>query len=150
MSISVILMAAGLASARPHVIASQTFDPNTDRATSVELIERPQGITDADFAQKLIDASGLRPWNGQPINFPASPGGMGVRAVESGAGPEVHVYFVSSDSRTSGRVCRITRKYGGMAGWPRAQDWCASKFGLPPRKWEPPIKTVNVPIRAPK
>ena len=31
--------------------------------------------------------------------------------------------------------------------WKKAQDWCASRFGLPPLKRVPPIETVNAPVK---
>lgn len=144
----IIMLAAGACQFAYRVVDTRGFDTSSDRATVVELIERPSGIGDEGFARTLIEASGLRPWNGKIIEFPASPGHMGVKAVHSGTGPEVTIYFPSSDSRKVGRVCRIGRKDGGMTdAWKKAQDWCASRFGLPPLKRVPPIETVNAPVK---
>lgn len=131
-----------------RVISSQTFDAHTERRTTAELLERPAGLTDEAFAKAFIEASGLQPWNGELIEFPAAPGRMGGKAVISRSGPEMTFYFLSSDSGTSGRVCRLTRSRGGMTtAWTSAQDWCAARFGLPPLKRPPFVRTVNEPIR---
>jgi hypothetical protein len=148
LGVSAFLISTATANSLPRILRFESYAVRTDQATIAELIERPRGIADETFAQCLIDASGLRPWNGKLIRFPAVRGWMGTVAVVSGAGPEVTVYFVDSDSHRAGRVCRITRKYGGMTkAWTSAQDWCAAAFGLRKVKREPPIKDVNVPIK---
>jgi hypothetical protein len=150
MSIGAVLIATIVAQSTPHVIGSQGYEMDRDQATIAELIERPRGLTNEEFAEKLIDASGLRPWNGKHMSFPAAPGRMGGKAITSRSGPEVTVYFVPSDVRTVGRVCRISRKRGGMTdAFVKAQDWCASSLGLPtPLKRESPVRTVKERIQA--
>lgn len=147
MTVIALLIAAAVLQPAPHIVASRTSAPDVDGDVTVaELVERPRGQTDEAFAQLLIDASGLHPWNGEPESFPAEVDQMGAKAVHTSKGAEVTVYYVSSDSRSLGRVCRISRKRGGMTpAWQQAQDWCASSFGLPPRKWVPVVRSTNGP-----
>jgi hypothetical protein len=141
-----IVVAAATSQPAIRVSSARRFGTDNDQSTIAEVVERPAGITDEGFARSLIKASGLRPWNGKLTESPASAGHMGVKAVHSGSGPEVTVYFVAGDSSKVGRVCRISRKRGGMTeAWTSAQDWCASIFGLPRLKREPPIRTANAP-----
>ena len=147
MIIIALLIAANVLQPAARIVASRTSTPDMDgNVTVAELVERPRGLTDEAFAQHLIDASGLRHWDGEPMSFPAGVDHMGAKAVHASRGPEVTVYYFPSDSRIVGRVCRISRKRGGMTpAWQQAQDWCASSFGLPPRKWMPIVGTTNGP-----
>ena len=148
MIFGLIMLTAGASQPAYRVIDTRGFGASSSQTTVAELVERPSGINDERFAQKLIELSGLRPWTGKLTEFPASPSRLGVKAVHSYAGPEVTVYFLSSDSRKVGRVCRISRRNGGLTiAWTSAQDWCAAKFGLPPMKRVSPINTVNAPIQ---
>lgn len=147
MIMSSLLLAAGIVQLAPNVVRSQGFDLDGHTATTAELVERPAGTSDEAFARHLIALSGLRPWNGQLYEFPASPGHMGAKSVVSGAGPEVTVYFLPSDTRKPGKVCRISRKNGGMTDASMsAQDWCVASFGLPPLRRVPPVQAVDEPI----
>lgn len=147
MIISALLIAAAALQPAPRIVASRTSAPDVDGDVTVaELVERPRGQTDEAFAQLLIDASGLHPWNGEPMSFPAGLDHMGAKAVVSSRGAEVTVYYFPSDSRKVGRVCRISRKRGGMTtAWQQARDWCASSLGLPPLKRVPMVRASNSP-----
>lgn len=142
MIISALLIAAVALQPAARVVASRTSPPDMDGDVTVtELVERPRGMTDEAFAQQLIDASGLRNWDGKPLSFPAGPDSMGGKAVLA-RGAQVTVYYFPSASRKVGRVCRISRPRGGMTtAWQQAQDWCLASFGLPPRKWVPMVGT---------
>ena len=142
-----IRLAAAISHHAPTVLRSQSFSAEHWTGTTAELIERPSGTSNQAFAQHLLEMSALRPWNGPAYELPAFPGRWGVVSVVSGAGPEITVYYLLSDGTQSGRVCRISRKYGGMTdAWKNAQDWCARNLGLPPLKRVPPIRTVNEPL----
>ncbi len=149
MFISALLIAAAALHPATRIVASRTSTPDMDgNVTIAELVERPRGVTDETFAQQLIKTSGVRPWNGEPMSFPAGVDRMGAKAVHTSTGPEVTVYYFPSDSRIVGRVCRISRKRGGMTlAWRQAQDWCASSFGLPPLRWVPMVGTSNEGVR---
>ena len=61
---------------------------------------------------------------------------------------ELGLKIISSDSAKAGRICRITRKSGGLTtALTSAQDWCASALGLPPLKRAPPIRIIDTPVR---
>ncbi len=140
MSFGGTLIALAISQSAPGIIASQSFELGGHQATLVEMVERPRGLADEAFARRLIEESGLIPWDGELFGTPPTSGRMGVASVISGAGRQVTVYFIGGDPRRPGRVCRITRERGGMTpAWESAQDWCASRFGLPPIKRQPPI-----------
>lgn len=131
---------AGLA--EPKVIEILEGDAFVRRGIVAELIERPSGVSDEQFAQQLIDAEGLKPWSGQQMNFPAVDGGMAVKAVVSGDGREVSVRYLPSDASQVGKVCRVRLSRGGASDErSKAYRWCAEAFGLTlPEKAPPPIR----------
>jgi hypothetical protein len=138
-----ILMA--LVAAEPHVVATLKGPEFTRMGIVADLVERPAGITDEQFAQQLIDAEGLRPWDGEQLNFPEQDGGMGTMAVFSADGREMIVKYVSSDLEHTGQVCRLRLARGGAssARW-NAYRWCASAFGLSlPERRAPPVASVR-------
>jgi hypothetical protein len=115
------------------------------RGITADLIERPAGITDEQFAQDLIDAEGLVPWNGEQFNSAPTEERMGTRAVFSADGREIIVKYVSGDSQRPGIICRLRLTRGGMsdARW-NAYRWCASALGRRlPDAPTPPITTVR-------
>lgn len=109
-----------------------------------EILERPVGVSDEVFAQRLIDAEGLRPWNGEQIDAAPRSGPWGVKAVVSGDGREINVRYVAGDQRVAGRICRIRMSRGGWsdARW-SAYRWCASALGFElPLAPPPPIVSI--------
>ncbi|URD60729.1 hypothetical protein M8312_13270 [Sphingomonas sp. KRR8] len=152
MQLGLILMVLSLGEPGPRVISEQHFGLQSWRATSAKLIQRPIGVHDESFAQALVDASGIKPWNGQVDSSRPSSTRMGVKAVTSGSGPEVTVFFGQGDQRKAGRVCQITREHGGLTEeWISAYDWCASRLGKSAFNRRPPIITsTEVPPMQPR
>ncbi len=125
---------------QPRVLSILEGEEFVRRGIVAELVERPPGIPDEQFAQQLIEVEGLRPWNGQQMNFPAVDGHMATKAVFSGDGREVIVKYVPGDAKQPGKVCRFRLARGGMseARW-NAYRWCAEAFGLSLPQSPPPI-----------
>jgi len=137
------------AAAGPHVVSTFGGAEFARFGIIADLVERPAGISDGLFAQQLIDAEGLRPWNGKQLDSPPMSGSMGTKAVFSGDGREVIVKYVAGDVRRAGRVCRLRFARGGWstARW-NAYRWCASAFGLSlPDAPPPPIATTVIQDR---
>jgi hypothetical protein len=135
------------AQAEPRILATLEGKEFAEWGIIGEIIERPAGISDERFAQQLVDAEGLRPWNGQQMDFPPSENGPAVKAVFAGDGREIVVHYVPSDTGRSGRVCR--RRSGGVpmndAQW-QSVRWCAAAFGYALPETRPsPIATVTTP-----
>lgn len=127
----------------PRVIAVLDGDEFARMGIVAELVERPAGISDAAFAQQLIDGEGLQPWNGQQLNSAPSEGRMGTKSVFSADGRVIIVKYVTGDMQRPGRVCRLRLARAGMsrALW-NAHRWCGSVFGLTlPQAPPPPIVT---------
>lgn len=135
---TVAALMAGLA--QPGVISVLKGEEFVRRGIVAELVERPPGIPDERFAQQLIEAEGLKPWNGQQMNFPAVDGRMATKAVFAGDGREVIVKYVPGDAKQPGKACRIRLARGGMsdARW-QAYRWCAEAFGLSISETPPPV-----------
>ena len=140
----VLFAAAALApDGAPRILARLAGDEFVRMGIVAELIERPTGMSDEAFAQQLIDAEGLRPWNGQQVEMPARKGGMAVKAVFSADGRELHVNYIEG----AGRVCRTRFAHGGVTPerW-TAIRWCASAFGIAlPAKIPPPVVVISKP-----
>lgn len=115
----------------PHVAATLQGPEFVGMGIVAELVERPAGISDQAFAQQLIDAEGLRPWDGEQLDFAPGAGSMGTKAVFSSDGREIIVKYVAGDVQRPGRVCRLRLSRGGMsrARW-QAYRWCGSAFGI--------------------
>ncbi|HEX6740598.1 MAG TPA: hypothetical protein VF079_02235 [Sphingomicrobium sp.] len=143
-SILGLLAAAALASeGTPQVLARLRGRQFARMGIVAELVKRPAGISDEAFAQRLIDAEGLRPWNGKQFEMPARKGGMAAKAVFSVDGRELHVNYIEG----AGRVCRIRFAHGGVTPerW-KAIRWCASAFGIElPAKIPPPVVVISKP-----
>ena len=141
--------AAALASeVAPRVLARLRGDEFARMGIVAELVERPKGSNDETFAQQLIDAEGLRPWNGKQIELPGRNGGMAVKAVHSADGREIHINYIQGDSKRAGRVCRTRFAHGGVSPerW-KAIRWCALAFGIQlPRTPPPPVVVTSKPI----
>jgi hypothetical protein len=137
----VTLMAAAAAFPTPKVIATLAGKDLRPFGIVAEVVERPVGENDESFAQKLADAEGIKPWNGQPLRRAAAPRGVGGIWIYAADGRAVSVFFVLGDARRKGHVCRIRERHSGgsLAGY-RAERWCAASFGtqLPERR-PPPI-----------
>ncbi len=127
---STLICVAMAAASEPRIVATLQGPDFQRRGIVAELVERPVGLTDEKFAQQLIQASGIRPWNGEQ-SFASEAGGMATKAVFSADGRELIVKYVNSGVDRTGRVCRISMARGGMsiARW-NAYRWCASAFGI--------------------
>ena len=129
--IGMILGFAMAVEAQPIVLGVLAGPEFTRRGIVAEILERPAGVRDEEFAQRLIDAEGLRPWNGEQLNTPPEVGRMGSKAVVSSDGREIIVKYISGDQQRVGLVCRLRFSRGGVSDqrW-NAYRWCASHFGL--------------------
>ena len=148
MSIQIYLAALLFGQTEPRVIAVLEGEEFDRRGIVADLVERPAGVPDETFAQQLVDAEGLRPWDGRQLDWPARQDAPAAKAVFSGDGREIIVYYAPSNSHRPGRVCRMRLARGGMsdAYW-QARRWCAAAFGysLPETPPPPPIVTVVEP-----
>jgi hypothetical protein len=142
--LAVILATTLAGQPEPRVIAVLEGDEFARRGIVADVIERPAGVTNEQFAQQLVDAEGLVPRNGQQMNVPAREGEMGSKAIFSRDGREIIVNYVSSDVRQPGRVCRMRMEQGGMSK-PRwdAFRWCASAFGIVLPEGPPPPPLIR-------
>jgi hypothetical protein len=130
-----------IAAAEPHVLATLEGAEFTRAGISADLVERPAGVSDEQFAQDLVDAEGLQPWNGEQLSHAPGPASLGSKAVFSADGREIIVRYRSGPVQRSGRVCRLRLARGGMstARW-NAYRWCATALGLSlPQAPPPPI-----------
>ena len=128
----------------PNILATLEGPEFARRGIVAEIVERPAGVSDVEFAQRLIDDEGLRPWNGEQIEGHSETTQTGLKAVVSADGREVRVSYVVTDEQKSGRACRIRFTRGGWsdARW-NAYRWCASGLGYElPLTPPPPIVTI--------
>lgn len=132
------VLLAGLG--HPRVLSVLKGEQFVRMGIVAELVERPPGIPDEQFAQQLIDAEGLKPWDGEQMNLPAAKGRLATKAVFAGDGREVIVYYMRGDAKMTGKVCRFRLSRGGMsdARW-QAYRWCGQAFGLRLPEKAPPI-----------
>jgi hypothetical protein len=139
-----LLTAALSVDAEPRVIARLKGDAFARAGIVAELVERPRGVSDEAFAQQLIDAEGLRPWNGEQTGSAPAKGRMGYKAVSAKDGRAIIVKYMGGDAGRHGRLCRLRLAPGPMSplNWD-AHRWCASKFGLTLPKTAPPIVRTN-------
>jgi hypothetical protein len=72
-----------------------------------ELVERPRGVSDEAFAQQLIDAERLRPWNVEQMSSASAQGSMGSKAMFSCDGRAIIVEIMGGDAQRTGRACRL-------------------------------------------
>jgi hypothetical protein len=112
-----------------------------------QLLERPAGVSDRDFAIQVMEAEGLTPFSGDPILVsPGRDGGLGAAVIVAANGQEIYVTYVVGDSARPGRVCRLRFQPGSRFQPARreAHRWCAAAFGvtLPAPVPPPPIFTV--------
>jgi len=139
-----VLIASALIASlvQPHIIATLEGPEFVRMGIVAEIIERPPGVSNEQFAEQLIQAEGLKPWSGEQIDIPAVDGHMATKAVVSGDGREVIVKYLPGEPRQPGKVCRLRLARGGMseARW-YAYKWCAEAFGLTlPERVPPPIR----------
>jgi hypothetical protein len=120
-----------IATTEPHVLATLEGAEFTRAGISADLVERPAGLSDEQFAQQLVDAEGLQPWNDDQLSHAPRPGSLGSKAVFSADGREIIVRYASGPVHLSGMVCRFRLARGGMstALW-NAHRWCAAALGL--------------------
>jgi hypothetical protein len=138
----VLLLAA--TGADLHVLNTLAGDDLARMGIVADLVERPRHVAGEAFAQQLVDAEGLRTWNGEQIEGP-SRAAMSVKAVVAGNGREIDVYYLARPGPGDDHVCRLRLNRGGAstARW-RAYRWCASSFGIStPETWPPPVGTTS-------
>ena len=128
----------------PHVLDTLGGRDFARMGIVAQIVERPEGVSDVEFAQRLIDAEGLRPWNGEQIESYSESSRTGIKAVVSADGREILVSYLVANEQESGRACRIRFARGGWsdARW-NAYRWCALGLGFePPLTPPPPIVTI--------
>lgn len=112
-----LISAAMVAAAEPRVLAVLEGSEFDRFGIVAELVERPAGVTDEQFAQQLIEASGLRSWKGEQVDSAPQMDGIGTKAVFSADGREIIVKYVSDDVQRTGRVCRLILRRRPSRGW---------------------------------
>lgn len=141
-----IVLAAGSASvADARVIDTLVGEEFSRFGISGQILERPAGVDDREFAVQIMEAEGLTPWNGQPFDTPPRDGSMGTAAIIAGNGHEINVKYVAGDRSRPGRICRLRFQPGVGASQERwnAYRWCAAAFGLSlPATFPPPAIAV--------
>lgn len=143
--LELLFLAPALAAqAEPRVIARLEGDAFARAGIVAELIERPRGVSDEAFAQRLVDAEGLKPWADEPMGTAPAQRRVGSRAMFAGDGRAIIVNYRTGNTARRGRVCRQRLAPGPMSGanW-AAHRWCASKLGLKLPKIAPPIIRTN-------
>lgn len=143
-----LLLSLASATEPPRIIETLSGEDIARAGLIVELVERPAGISGEAFAQQLIDAEGLRPWNGHQLNF-GPDHGRGSKAVFAADGRQIIVYYGPEELSQPGRVCRLRASSGGLgnARW-RAIRWCSAAFGIQLPETPPPPVVTGAPRRS--
>ena len=127
----IALLATIAGQAEPRVLTVLEGPEFARLGIVAEVVERPAGVTDEQFAQHLIEAAGLQPWNGKQLNLPTKEGGGGIKAVHTWDGRAIRIRYIEGDIRRPGRVCRIRFEKGGPSdAREKAQRWCDLALGL--------------------
>ena len=139
------MIAAGLAilltvPSYPPILETLESEDVAAAGLVADVLERPAGMADADFAQWLIDTEGLHPSNGTAIG--SDERDLSYKAIWANDGRNAVVYYLrAQDARVPGRICRIRANDGRWtsARW-QAIRWCRAAFGLStPASPPPPI-----------
>lgn len=118
-----------LALAADATVVARFEDKAPREQLVAELLRRPPGEGPERTAERLIAASGLRPWQGHDA-MPILRDGFAVRMRHAADGREIAVYYLPGAADPP-VVCRIRRRHGGVSAVHyRAVRWCVARLGI--------------------
>lgn len=105
-----------------------------------EVISLPPTVEAADFAAQVVESEHLKSWDDSPMTEGVATGPLSYKALTSGDGRSVVVYY-SSDPGGPRAVCRLRVRQSGFSDARfRALRWCALQVGvLLPDEPAPPV-----------